>query len=189
MICGPVVILGGGPSLRGFDVERLRGLFVIAVNESYALCPWADVLFFNDNQWFDDHRLLIDGWHGTVASTSRHAHQTTPERVTLIDLPEQPMGRGRSSGHTAVSVAALLGASTILLLGYDMRHVYGRSHWHRLYSHPFGSTIYSEDFLPAWEGWRHAAEARGVDVINCTPDSALTEFRCADIGDFLACGK
>lgn len=48
-------ILGGGPSLKGFDVERLRGRGkVIGVNNAgIDLAPWCNVLFWADKRWLD----------------------------------------------------------------------------------------------------------------------------------------
>ena len=43
-------LLGGGPSLKGFNAECLRGRRVIAINNSWELAPWADVLYFCDEK-------------------------------------------------------------------------------------------------------------------------------------------
>jgi hypothetical protein len=45
----PCFIIGGGPSLKGFDFNRLRGQGrVIAINRALEYAPWADVVFFMD---------------------------------------------------------------------------------------------------------------------------------------------
>jgi len=53
-----VFIIGGGPSVRGQNIEALRGRRVIAINSSYLVAPWADYLIFADERWWaGDHRL------------------------------------------------------------------------------------------------------------------------------------
>lgn len=82
---------------------------------------------------------------------------------------------GRNSGFQALQVAVWLGAKRILLLGFDMKAKDGRVHWHD--EHPvatpgnvFGSMI--ECFV----GIAPELKQRGIEVINCTPDSALRCF-------------
>ena len=44
-------IVGGGPSLRGFDWGRLRGERVIAVNRAFEQLPFADISVSLDERW------------------------------------------------------------------------------------------------------------------------------------------
>jgi hypothetical protein len=176
-------LLAGGPSLAEFDVERLRGRHVIAINSSCHRAPWAEILFFHDNAWFETHREIVEAWSGLVVSVSRAAKGTLPDkihRVQIVDRLDFMVGHsdlkfGRSSGHTAISLAVALGAGRIVLLGYDMRLVDGRSHHHDDYSQT-DEHLYSRDFLVHFTGWQAAAEAAGVEIVNATPNSALREF-------------
>lgn len=185
-------LLGGGPSLRALDIERLRGRQVVAINSACHLAPWAPILFFTDNNWFDDHRAIIEPWSGLVVTVSRHAKGKLPDKLLRIELAEmrtftvghQILKRGRSSGHTAISLVIALGCRDVVLLGYDMRVVDGRSHHHDDYHNP-DVNLYATDFLPAFKGWNKAAREAGVTVRNATPDSALDEFERASIDDIL----
>ena len=185
-----VFILGGGASLRGFDYERLRGRTVLAINEAAAFASWADALYFQDWAWFDSKRRLIGDWRGEIFTTCRRAKADSPERVRLMITESRPdflpgaqvFRRGRSSGHSAISLAIGVGAARIVLLGFDMRLVDGRSHFHDGYGHA-DKRLYERDFIPAFEGWDAAARRAGVQVVNATPLSALHEFRCRDIDD------
>jgi hypothetical protein len=51
----PLAIVGGGPSLKGFDFDRLRipGIRVIAVNETIWDVPFADALFSLDRPYIN----------------------------------------------------------------------------------------------------------------------------------------
>lgn len=92
---------------------------------------------------------------------------------------------GRSSGHTAVSLAIALGAACVPLVAYDMRFVDGREHFHTDYRGPRDATIYGNEFVPGFNGWNEAALASGVRIVNCTPGSAVTEFPFADLDEVL----
>jgi hypothetical protein len=80
-------------------------------------------------------------------------------------MPDQdfpPLGhhsirQGRSSGHTAISLAIALGASRVVMLGFDMRFVDGREHHHSEYKGPRDMQLYEREFVPGFEGWNAAA--------------------------------
>ncbi len=191
-------LLAGGPSLAGFDCERLRGRHVIAINSSCHRAPWAEILFFHDNAWFEPHREIVENWPGLVVTVSRQAKGALPDKVKRVEMIERPnftvgqsvLKAGRSSGHSAVSLAIALGASRVVLLGYDMRIVAlpdgtTRSHHHDDYS-TTDAALYARDFLIHFTGWHAAAQAVGAEVVNATPGSALTEFPMVDIAGELA---
>lgn len=102
---------------------------------------------------------------------------------------------GRSTGHSAISLAIAMGASTVVLIGYDMRVVRGREHCHSDYGREdyIGGrrdlTMYEKEFLPGFWGWNEAALGSGVRVLNATPGSAITEFPFADLDDLLGLGQ
>lgn len=188
-------LLGGGPSLDRATVNRVRGHGrVMAINSSCMLAPWADALFFTDNSWFEPRRGIVEAWTGLVLTLSRHAKAALPDRIKRLEIetwgPEfPPMGsptirQGRSSGHTAISIAIALGAGTVVLLGYDMQEVGGRSHHHDEYRNT-ETGLYAADFVPAFAGWHVAALRVGVEVLNATPGSALREFPMTTIDALL----
>lgn len=186
-------ILGGGPSLRGFDYRRL-GSFgkVLAINSALSACPQADALYFTDHSWLESRVDQVEQFQGLVISASRQAKAEYPELIKRVPLAlnaqlatAAPILRmGRSSGQTAISVAIALGADPVILLGYDMRIVEGRSHHHDEY----GTTedrLFSKDFLPPFRGWQAAAQRAGKTVMNATPGSALLEFPAVELDSLL----
>lgn len=190
-----VFVLGGGPSLRAEDVRRLTGARVIAVNGAYEVAPFADMLFFNDLGWYRRHERKVAAWPGLVVTASvrrmRFAHNV--KRVqTETTRPFPPIGSGLikwgpSSGHRAVATAVMLGAGWIGLLGFDMREVAGRTHFHDEYRND--PTRYRDLFIPGFTGWHSAAEAIGVTIVNLTAGSALTEFPMMSLDEVLACAR
>jgi hypothetical protein len=192
-----IFCLASGPSLTAEICQRVRGHRTIAVNSSAVLAPFADVLFFTDSGWYEERRQLVANWAGLVISMSRTAKRELPDKVKRVKGEGDPQAlpgfsrgshviqQGRSSGHTAVSLAIALGASRVVLLGYDMRFVGGREHCHDEYNGPRDVDIYSREFLPGFAGWDEAARAVGVEIVNATEGSALKEFPCVSLDEVL----
>ena len=117
----------------------------------------------------------------------RVAPGVLPKVPGFPDLGSPEIQQGRSSGHTAVSLAIAMGAARVLLVGYDMRVVNGREHHHSEYKGPRDLSIYQNEFQKAFNGWNEAALASGVEIFNCTPGSAVREFPFADLDEALSC--
>src|SRR5690606_5241378 len=132
----------------------------IAVNEAAKFKRDAEVLFFTDNGWWEKNKEFVLAWPGLAVTASRAAKAAAPRHLRRLRLearPDFPIGqpvvkRGRTSGHTAVALAIAMGARRVVLLGYDCRMVEGRSHFHDSYAQ-VSAKLYSDDFLPAWNGW------------------------------------
>jgi hypothetical protein len=186
-----VFLLGGGPSLDRRQVNQLRDRRVMVITSSAMLAPWADVLFFGDRLWAIGREELVQGWKGLAVTCNLAAKGRMP-KLKLINAREgdrfPALGSGRvrkgpSSGHTAIGLAVALGASRIVLLGYDMGVVGGRSHHHGEYS--VREPAVYQRFLAGFGGWRSAAEKIGVEIVNATPGSALKEFPVVALGNML----
>lgn len=193
------IILAGGPSLRDLDLSspRRNGLRYIAINDSWRLMPYADVLYFCDAQWWTSqiacNRRTLDNstsFHDLIYKgfwiTSSPGFEDHPQVYSLKltgerGLETDPTGlrHGSNSGFQAINLAANYGARRILLMGYDMRVVNGRTHWHdepRESPESF-KTVLEKSMLPHFESLVRPLAERGIDVVNVTPDSALTCFR------------
>lgn len=86
---------------------------------------------------------------------------------------------GQNSGYQAVGIAVLAGARRIVLLGYDMKPgPRGEEHWFG--KHPRGLNSPTAH-LPIMRGnfskLAPALEQKGIEVINCSTDTALTCFK------------
>lgn len=199
LFCGRTVYaLASGPSMTQETALKVRGRPTLVVNSTWRMAPWADVWFFTDNNVFDAFRDHFDQFAGRVVTMSRHAKREMPGRMLRISgqwsdrfpaIGSPTVRQGRSSGHTAISLLVAMGASRICLLGYDMRVVDGLEHFHRDYSGPRDLSIYEREFVPGFDGWRSAAELAGVEIVNCTPGSAVHEFPFADLDEVLACAS
>lgn len=79
-----------------------------------------------------------------------------------------------NSGAGAISLAVKAGASRVILLGYDCQKTGGMVHHHG--DHPAG--LGNAGSMPKWpeQFKRLAASLEGVEVINCSRETALTAF-------------
>ena len=70
-----VAIVGAGPSAKTVGVEKLKNrIHVIAINESYQLCPWADILYSCDAEWWHLREQKIKEFAG-MKMTFAHPRQ------------------------------------------------------------------------------------------------------------------
>lgn len=188
-----VVLIGGGPSLRDFDVGQVRGRArVITVNNAYQLAPWSDYHFFGDRRWWRWHGPQFPAdYRGRIVTASMAIFQET--RVLRLNrcydgpLAENPTEvSGIDSGHMAINLAYHLGAARIVLLGYDMGFAAdGESHWHPDHEVPSSEHNYLQKFAPAYPGLVALLAKRGVEVVRCTP-SRLTCVPEVSLEDALA---
>lgn len=178
-------IVASGPSAAGMDLKPLARARVIAVNNSLQLWPRAEALYAADRQWWDAHRgePEFSGLKITQDLTAAHRHQLhqvtclAKRHEILTDTPGT-IGGGGNGGFQALNLAVQFGARRILLIGFDM-HLAGGVHWHPDHPAPLNNPTDPRTFA----GWRQRLEAiaprlqdLGVEVINCTPGSALTAY-------------
>lgn len=191
-----VVCLASGPSLTPEDVDYVRGKArVIAINDTVRLAPWADVLYSSDRYWWQHHGgvLSFTGPKFCVGSDNapdleiRACPDVRVLRNTgLSGLEVDPSGlrTGKNSGYAAVNLAVHLGASRVILLGYDMgASPLGRRHFFG--DHPRGLNNPTPDHFSWWIGLFDSIveplAAAGVSVVNCTRRTALSCFPLDDL--------
>lgn len=101
-------------------------------------------------------------------------------------LSKDPGGlaTGANGGYQAVNIAVLAGASRIVLLGYDCKDAKdGRAHWFG--DHPEKHVRPHATWLTRWRTVAPIAKRLGVEIINCSPESAIDCFTRASIESVL----
>ena len=200
-------IVGGGPSLKGFDWSRISKELVIGVNRVFEFCD-PTILFSMD----DRYRANIENpnrhmWYGL--ETLRKFNETPALKVWKYEKqPDWPfgpdvlqwacpdpfgfsgaivngLGGGSNSGFGALNFAWLLGANPIYMLGFDMKgDSNGKQAWFHA-GHPDSQQArniypkFSEFFCKIAPG----IAAEGVRVVNLCRDSALECFEKGDLDD------
>jgi hypothetical protein len=165
----------------------------ICINDSWrdwrtgdVIVPDADILYSSDSHWFNARNGLPDF---TGVKVSGRGLQGPPQAPDIICMKLSPYGHtgydphlgricfGMNSGTAAVHLAAQLGAKVIALIGFDFHNRNGMHYFGR---YPIG---YRErrpdlDFRTAASAFVLLAKAlwkRGIEVVCCTPGSALPE--------------
>lgn len=182
-------ILGTGPSLTADVVDHVRGKArVIAINAAHELAPWADVMYAADAAYWK-HVKGAPAFTGLKYSLAREAAQWPDVRVLRIagsnglELDPTGLKTGDQSGYQAINLAVHLGASRILLLGYDMRVVGNRRHFTTNY--PSGGSGNYTHWMRHFDTLVKPLEQLSIEVVNCTPNSALKVFPFMPLRDAL----
>jgi len=182
-----VVCVGTGPSVWKVDLAPSRGRTrVFVIKGEYRHCPWADALYGLDTGWWVSARGAKD-FKGLKFSPSPTAGRLFGDvrQVRLKPRAEILTGEtgvigcglktgGGHSGFHVMNLGVQFGARRLLLVGYDMTGNGRRNAWEE------GVGKFNADRV---RQWREALEdcapqfARlGVEVINCSPGSALQVY-------------
>lgn len=195
------VIMASGPSMCQEDADLVQdrwmtdGLEVIVVNSTFRLAPWADYLYTNDHDWLEWHLPEIGTKSPHIAAICGHEAYARDGVVDYIPFDKEAKGLypkpghiswGMNSGGAAISLAERMGASKIILLGYDQQWDGDRPRWHG--KHP----PHLQNRKPGFHRWAEwfkqaakDAEELGVDIVNCSRQTSLECFRRARLEDEL----
>lgn len=123
-------------------------------------------------QWPDNQKPEAWGITAFEADTGAHGLSRDPKKIHT----------GMNSGFAAVNLAYHLGATRILLLGYDMQLDGDKRHWFG--AHPAGMEVDSNypDFINAFKTTL-PVEQYGIEVWNCTRKTALHCYPCHDLDE------
>lgn len=188
----PTFVLGGGPSLLHVDIDRLNGAgHVVCVNRSYELALFADVLYWSDRNFLEDHHRLI-AQHQAKYKVTRiqmeGRYATNGQTLFLEHNPRAPLSRdpskicGFDSGSCALNLAYLFGADPIVLCGFDMRY---NGHWHEEHRVKCPPEAFASWYVPSITGMANELQYTGVKVYNSSPGSSLECFPFRDYEEFL----
>lgn len=162
---------------------RAAGVPAVVVNRTHELAPWADLLVGNDARWWmknQDTALKFAGLKVCVQEgvcPFRHVLSLRNTGHDGFDPDPACIRTGGNGGYTALHIAAHAGAARALLCGFDMHG----EHWHE----PHRDRNPTQQCFGRWIV-RFGAAKFPLEVINCTPGSALKCFRFADLHDALA---
>jgi hypothetical protein len=171
------VCIGSGPSLTKADCDLVAGLPTIVVNDSWKMA--AGILYAGDLSWWDKHHASIDRVHSECYTRSANA-----ARKYGLKLFEGTRGK-YNSGQKAIELAAHLGATRILLLGYDCS-IKGGLHWHG--KHEGGLRNPGPNSVQSWhsEFLTMTLQVKLPPVVNCSRYTELKCFPTATLEDTLA---
>ena len=155
-------VVGGGPSLNGFDFTQLNGFDTIAINKAVEYIPNPTYFVTTDYSYFVKASLPIDQIKlkvqksyfvanmshsymemkgGQIIDTRRNFVYEDLHHYDGVILSNHSSGfsstinefsNGENSGHCGIQLALLLGYKKIYLLGFDLNEE-GQTHFHQSY--------------------------------------------------------
>lgn len=150
--------------------ESVRGRAIVGViTSAWPLAPWADFLAATDARWW---RLNPDA----KAFVGRKFSPNTISGVERVRLSPD-----RSSLVVGMEAAKIMGATKIALLGVD----HHGTHFFGPYTNGCKNTSLKRRGDHALQYARWARLNPGVEIVNCTPGTALQVFPTAGIEEVL----
>lgn len=200
----PVAVVGGGPSLTGFDFERLRGAHVLAVKGSIFDIPWADAGFGLDMPRYAEWRDKLARVQSRVywAVPEDQLERTGPPPAKNITFLKRLVGQGLSqdpseiygggtSGFGAMQICIHKRAKSIVLFGFDYDGAYDASVGFR-----HNDQHYEKRRAQTAQNWIEWAEhfreyvpylsEHNIQVVNACPESAIDCFLKVSLEDGVA---
>lgn len=192
------VCIASGPSLTQADVDHVRGRArVLVVNDNWRKAPWADVHYGADGAWWELYwpeiraHTRCERWT-MGAKTAEElglnlAHRLdgcglsdVRGRIYLGQVPGNPQANSDSGFH-AIQLAYQYGAQRIVLLGYDLQHTAGKAHWFGDHPDGFNNAPNIQGWRPKYDYLARLLADAGVELINCTRQTALTAVPRRDL--------
>jgi hypothetical protein len=193
-------IIGGGPSLKGFDFSRLKGELVIAVNRAWEHSSCAITFFLDEQFWGWTENGSLGKYaqenflkHPSYKVTVNRNHFPYPEGINVVDYRRKAESSdtlregiycGCNSGFAALNLAVAMGAKEIYLLGFDMdaeTDPQGKlTHYHNGYPE-MGPNADLSMFRSEFHEIAPNLKAKDIWVINLNSQSYLKAFEFGDL--------
>lgn len=204
-LSGTVVCIGTGPSLTLQQIEsaRHKGYALTGCNNVWEIIPDLKVLYACNFGWWQHYmspalmEYPAEKWTTNKDAAERFGVHWIAER-NAMGLSQDPsvIHHGHGSGYSLVNLVYLLGAERILLLGYDLKYAkdydgktqkVGSSPRHYFGEYPQdiqhwpSKRVVSGVHVELLDLYRSVAAQGAVEIVNCTPDSAIDCFPRASI--------
>ena len=201
-----IACIGTGPSLTQEQIQsaRNKGFRLFACNDAIRWAPDAALLHACNWQWWDRRwpevkDLPCEKWTTRKESAEKYGISYIAE-VNRPGLSTDPklLHHGHSSGFQLVGQAYRAGADRIVLIGYDMK--FAPDYDGKSKQIGSGPRHFFGEYEPELQHWPSVRVQQGrhvelialyesvakqglVEIINCTPGSALNCFPRVDIRD------
>lgn len=201
-----ICCIGTGPSLTldQIDSARAKGYDLYACNNAIFMAPDAKLLYAVNIAWWDWYwesvkAMPCQKWSTNLKAKWRYGVNWVAEK-NAPGLSRDPnvIHHGHGSGFSLVSMAWQARPDRIVLLGYDLkyapdydpanknpgstpRHFFGE--YPQSMRHWPSKMVKDGVHIELREQYRSVAEQGLVEIVNCTPGSAIDCFPMCDIGE------
>ena len=178
-------------------LSPIHAKHVIGVNAAFKLGNWIDILFYGDNNFYKANRLQLANFPNIKITCNYRTTQVAfqenikycpydQKRPFGISPQADKVSWNLNSGAAAISIAAHTGVKRIILVGFDMDlNEKGDQHWHGLYNKVNPKGVPFKRHLQGFSEIAKDAKAMGIEIINASPNSKITEFRKCKVKDLL----
>jgi hypothetical protein len=174
-----IVCIASGPSLTEYDCKTVeeKGLFTIAVNNSWKMARFCNVIFAGDPGWWKSYKDEID-----IPADLYTINSSTAQTYKIKAHPNNCVSV-LNSGMRAIQLAISMGAKRVILLGYDCS-VENGTHWHGDHKETKNP---DEKRVRQWIAHFSivANESKDVEIINCSRDTKLPYFKRMQLAEAL----
>jgi hypothetical protein len=172
------LVFATGPSLTQlWSPERPLPFPAIAVNDAWRIVPSAQILYATDAAWWMHHKGVPEfaglkvGYHGPgpagVVWLEGSGEQGYDPRLGYVR-------HGHGSGYAAAHLAAQLGATRIVLVGFDCKAANNHEHFFGAHPREIRKAMPFKLWRERLAGLERELQKLHVELVNATPDSALT---------------
>ena len=196
-----IACIGTGPSvtIQQADIARQKGFELYVCNNAFQLATDAALIYGCNYEWWKHYHKYVKDFPMEKWTTNRQAADEFGinhiNEKFMWGLSEDPdvISHGHGSGFSLVSMAHRAGADRIVLLGYDMkyapdydgkarsigsqpRHFFGNGEYPEKMQHWPSVQVRRGVHVELVELYR-AVKGQGlVEIVNCTPGSAIDCF-------------
>lgn len=138
---------------------------------------------------FSGQKCSIENSGGAAIDAGVHVLKNANGNGHGFGLSRDPRAlvTGRNSGFQALNLAILAGAKRIILLGFDGKpNEEGKGHWFGEHPKPTPGAAYPL-YRQAMSAAERDIEAAGVEVVNCSPGSAIDSFKKMELQEAIQC--
>jgi len=186
-----VFIIGGGKSLEHFDWNNLIQECTIGCNDAFKHgVNITKICYFGDTKFFKYYQKELSVFEGAIFTDvpslykSREDWLWTLQRYTSFS--KKAIGWYSSTGSGAVSLAILLGAKRVFLLGFDMHlSKEGEANWYPNMLDVPNAKVFTK-FINGFKRLKIDLMKKHpkVEIINITDNSDLNEFPKIGVKEF-----
>ena len=184
-----VYCLGGGPSLKNFDFNKLEGRKVVAVNNAVYSYSASSAVVSVDCTWIEHNASTLPlSFTSEIALGVQEGVAVPNLEVTWLRWKQEPglslnpevLNSPCTSGYAAVNYAVLKGAKRIILLGYD--YCNAGKHWFKPYDWQSAAddTLYGL-WAKQYNSMVPVLEQLGVTIWNSNPNSQIKAFPWVEV--------
>jgi len=182
----PAILMATGPSLTEEVVEYVRehkgDAIVFGCNDVYKICDFMDVHYACDTRWWKhngkEFREMFpeqESWTQCKKSADMfNLNWTNGKHSPALSIDPNLIHFGSNSGYQQLNIAFLMGCNKFILLGYNMKHSGGKTHFFGDHGGGMNNNGPYNSFLQKYGTIQDPIKKL---IVNCTEDSALQTFR------------